>query len=308
MAYKFLPLILIMHLISPNFPEIAEPNVEIKLFPDGDSYVRINDISKCQGEDVTLFHRLYPKQNSAIFNAAQLLHTLKRVGARTTLVSPYLPYARQDKTFLMGESLSAQVLCKLLNDFGTVKLVTVDCHFLKKEGESEYANLKIINISANRLLVEHARKKIGLEPLEVISPDEGANYLVSEFGGKSMTKVRGSYETGNAAEAYRTVQKMEREFDVAGKNILILDDMISTGGTMIKAVENVKKGGAKKVLCAATHGFFLNDSLAKLRKLSDGVFTTNSIPNDAAEVDVVPLLKGKFEEKEKSQSAPTPGA
>ncbi|MEW6035272.1 MAG: ribose-phosphate diphosphokinase [Candidatus Micrarchaeota archaeon] len=279
-----------MHLISPNFTEVAEPNIEIKLFPDGDSYMRINDISSCQGEDVVLFHRLYPKQNSAIFNAAQMLHTLKRVGARVTLVSPYLPYARQDKTFLMGEALSAQVLCKLLADFGAVKVMTVDCHFLKKEGDAEYAGLKIHNVSANRLLVEHARKKLGLEHLEVISPDQGANYLVSEFGGKSMSKVRGGYDQGE--EAYRSVQKVEREFDVSGKNVLIIDDMISTGGTMLKAVENVKKGGAKKVLCAATHGFFLNDSLAKLQKAADSVFTTNSIQNPVAEVDIVPLLKG----------------
>jgi ribose-phosphate pyrophosphokinase len=280
-----------MFLVSPNFPEIAQPSIEFKTFPDGDSYARINDIEKCQGEDVILFHRLYPKQNTAIFNASQILHTLKRVGARVTLVSPYLPYARQDKTFLMGEALSAQVLCKLLADFGVVKLVTVDCHFLKKEGESEYVHLKIHNVSANKLLVEHARKKVGLEQLEVISPDQGANYLVSEFGGKSMSKVRGDYDQGKGEEAYRSVQKIEREFDVAGKNVLILDDMIATGSTMIKAVENVKKGGARKVLCAATHGFFLNDSLTKLKGISDGVFTANSIPNDVAEVDIVPLLK-----------------
>jgi len=286
-----------MYLVSPNFSDLMEPNIEFKTFPDGDSYARINDISKCQGEDVALFHRLYPKQNTAIFNAAQILHTLKRVGARTTLVSPYLPYSRQDKTFLMGEALSAQVLCKLLNDFGAVKLVTVDCHFLKKEGESEYANLKIQNISANKLLVEHARKKVGLEHLEVISPDQGANYLVSEFGGKSMSKVRGDYDKGNGSEAYRSVQKIERGFEVEGKNILILDDMISTGGTMIKAVENVKKGKARKVFCAATHGFFLNDSLDKLKKIADGVFTTNSIQNPVAEVDIMPLLKSAVEGK-----------
>lgn len=283
-----------MYLVSPNFSDLMDPNIEFKTFPDGDSYARINEIDKCQGEDVILFHRLYPKQNTSIFNTTQLLHTLKRVGARVTLVAPYLPYSRQDKTFLMGESLSAQVLCKLLNDFGTMKLVTIDCHFLKKEGESEYANLKIQNVSANKLLVEHARKKLGLESLEIISPDQGANYLISEFGGKSMSKVRGKYDDGKGEEAYRSVQKVEREFEVKGKNILILDDMISTGGTMIKAVENVKKGGARKVICAATHGFFLNDSLDKLKKLCDGVFTTNSIPNPVAEVNILPLIKAQF--------------
>lgn len=279
----------IMQLISPTFSDLMEPNIEIKLFPDGDSYVRINDISKYQGEDVVLFHRLYPKQNTAIFNTAQMLHTLKRVGARVTVVAPYLPYARQDKTFLMGESLSAQVLCKLLREFGTIKVVTIDCHFLKKEGEMEYAKLKINNLSAGRLLVEHARKKLGLEHLEVISPDQGASYLVSEYGGKSMSKVRGEYE--NTVEASRSVESVEREFEVKDKNILILDDMISTGGTMLKAIENVKKGGAKKVICAATHGFFINDSLKKLKDACDGVFTTNSIPNDVAEVDILPLLQ-----------------
>jgi len=285
-----------MDLVSPNFPEIATPNLEIKLFPDGDSYVRINEIDKAQGEDVTLFHRLYPKQNSAIFNTAQILHTLKRVGSRVTMAVPYFPYSRQDKTFLMGEALSAQVLCKLLRDFGVIKLVTIDCHFLKKEGDFEYSKLDIRNVSANKLLVEHARQKIGLEHLEVISPDQGASYLVEDFGGKSMTKERGHYDNGT--EAYRSVKSMERTFDVQGKNILILDDMISTGGTMIKAVENVKKGGARKVLCAATHGFFLNGSLEKLQKVSDGVFTTNSIPNPVSEVDICPLLREALAPKE----------
>jgi ribose-phosphate pyrophosphokinase len=276
-----------MKLVSPNFSDMMEANIEMKKFPDGDSYVRIPEISSYQGEEVSLFHRLYPGQDTEVFMAILLLDSLKRVGARTTLVSPYLPYSRQDKTFKEGEALSAQILCGLLANAGAQRLITLDCHFLKKEGEFEYGGLKIKNISANKLLVEHAKKKLG-EELEVISPDQGANYLVSDFGGKSMKKVRGEYEEGK--EAYRTIEGMEREFEVKDKNVLILDDMISTGGTMIKAVENVKKGGAKKVLCAATHGFFLKDSLEKLQKITDGVFTTNSIPNPVAEVDVSGLL------------------
>jgi len=283
----------IMYLISPNFPEIAQPNIEFKTFPDGDSYVRIQSLAACKGKDVSLFHRLYPDQNGAIFQAILLLNVLKKGGVKPVLVSPYLPYSRQDKIFLEGEALSAEILCGLLANAGAKKLVTLDCHFLKKEGEFVYGGLKIENISANRLLIEHAKSKLGAEALEIISPDEGANYLVSGFGGKSMKKVRGEYEKGK--EAYRTVASMERSFEVKGKNVLIIDDMISTGSTMIKAVENVRKGGAKKVLCAATHGFFLKDSLAKLKAMSDGVFTTNSIPNPVAEVDVRLLLKKYLE-------------
>jgi ribose-phosphate pyrophosphokinase len=87
------------------------------------------------------------------------------------------------------------------------------------------------------------------------------------------------------------VSTVERSFEVKGKNVLILDDMISTGGTMIKAVENIRKGGAQKIFCAATHGFFLKGSLEKLRSISDGVYTTNSIINPVADVDIRELLK-----------------
>lgn len=277
-----------MDIVSPNFSDLMKPNIEIKSFPDGDSYVRIENLSEYQGEEVKLFHRLYPEQNTNIFHSILMLDTLKRVGARTTFVTPYLPYSRQDKTFKDGEALSAQILCGMLAQAGARQLVTLDCHFLKKEGEFEYGGLKIRNISANKLLVEHAKKVLGEEELEVISPDQGANYLVSAFGGKSMKKLRGEYDEGG--EAHRTIEKMEREFDVEGKNVLILDDMISTGGTMIKAVGNVRNGKAKKVLCAATHGFFLKGSLEKLKNISDGVFTTNSIQNPAAQVDIMELL------------------
>jgi ribose-phosphate pyrophosphokinase len=281
-----------MQLISPNFSDLLKPNVEMKNFPDGDSYVRIPEIQKCQGEDVTLFHRFYPEQNANIFTSLLMLDVLKRSGSRVVLFAPYIPYSRQDKTFLDGEPLSSQVLCNLLLNAGVRRLITLDCHFLKKEGEYEYVGLKIQNISANHAIVEHARSKIGMEePLEIISPDQGANYLVSDFGGKSMEKVRGEFIEGD--EAYRKIAKMERNFDVSGKNVLIIDDMISTGSTMLKAIENVRKGGAKKIICAATHGFFMKDSLHKLRTASDYLFTTNSIPNPVAEVDILKILESK---------------
>ncbi|MFH1394026.1 MAG: ribose-phosphate diphosphokinase [Candidatus Micrarchaeota archaeon] len=278
-----------MYLVSPNFSDVLEPGIEMKAFPDGDTYIRIPDVSKYQGEEVNLFHRLYPEQNTSMFQAILMLDTLKRVGARTTLVSPYLPYSRQDKTFKEGEALSAQVLCGLLANAGAQRLVTIDCHFLKKEGDAEYGGLNITSLSANKLLLGQARKMAGSDELEVISPDMGASYLVEQFGGKSMSKVRGGYEEGK--EAYRKIEGVERKFEVEGKNILILDDMISTGGTMIRAVENVKNGGAKKVYCAATHGFFLRESYGKLKDICDGMFVTNSIPCEAADVDIMELLK-----------------
>jgi len=275
-----------MNLVSKNFSDLLEPNIESKKFPDGEKYIRI--LEKIKG-NVALFHRLYPNQDEALIEAFLILSTLKKSDGEITLVAPYVPYARQDKIFLEGEALSSEIICNLLSSGGVKKLITLDCHFLKKEGEFQYNGLTIQNISMADALIEHAKKKFDAQKLEVISPDIGASYMTEAHGGKSMKKVRGGYKEGD--EAYRTIEKVESNYDFEDADVLILDDMISTGGTMIRAVENVKKGGAKRVFCAATHGFFLKGSLEKLRNVSDGVFVTNTIPSDVSEVNFMDTIQ-----------------
>lgn len=279
-----------MELVSKNFEDILKPNTELKKFPDGDSYIRIPQINNCKGKDVRLYHRLYPEQDSGIVQTLLILEALRNVAKSITLVAPYLPYSRQDKTFLEGEVKSSELVCSLLSRAGVKKLITLDCHFVKKEAEIEYAGLKIKNISMNTELIEHAKSRFAGEKFEIISPDQGANYLVKEAGGKSMKKVRGGYMASDSDTTYRVIESMEGDFNFKGKNILILDDMISTGSTMIKAAENVRKGKAKKIVCACTHGFFIKDSLGRLRQVADEVFATNSIPNAVAEVNVKNIL------------------
>jgi ribose-phosphate pyrophosphokinase len=278
-----------MKLVSPNMADILPSNFEIKTFPDGDSYVRILDFENYKGKDVVLFHRLYPDQNTALLQAILVLRVLKKAKCNVTMVVPYLPYSRQDKTFLEGEPKSAEIICNLLAESGVKRLITFDCHFLKKEGEFKYGKLNIKNISLNLALVELAKSKFNGDHFEVISPDQGASYLVEQFGGQSMKKTRGEYVQGQ--EAYRKIESIEADFDLKDKNVLIIDDMVSTGGTMIKAVENVKKGGAKRVGCATVHGFFLKDSLSKLSAISDFVIATDTIQNEAGEVKIANSIK-----------------
>lgn len=279
-------------LVSPNCEDVLKPNFELKKFPDGDSYIRIPEIRDCEGRTVAVLHRLYPEQDSSLMQALFILEALREVRAEVTLIAPYLPYSRQDKIFLKGEVKGAEKVCRLLADAGCKRLITLDCHFLKKAGTFDYGGLKIVNLTMNEALIAHARTKLGGE-FEVITPDEGARYMVEEVGGMSMHKVRGGYAEGE--QAYRTVEKIESRFHFRGKNVLILDDMISTGSTMLKAVENVKKSGAKSIACAATHGFFLKDSLALLRRECEHVFVTNSIPSPVSEINVVKDLLRKLE-------------
>ena len=87
-------------------------------------------------------------------------------------------------------------------------------------------------------------------------------------------------------EEKREVGEMDGEFDVKDKNVLLLDDMISTGGTMLKALEKLQAAGAKKICCAATHGLFLYNCIDKIRKFTDCVYSTDTIVNPHATVSI----------------------
>ena len=260
-----------------------------KRFPDGDEYVRIPvDVA---GKEIALLHFCWPDQNARLVQLLLILRTLKELGASSiTLQIPYLPYARQDKRVINGEAVSAQIICKLLAESGVSRLVTLDCHFLKREGNFDYAGLKITNISAASKLIESAGR--GSKAPFIITPDEGAAYFVE--GRKNaavMHKVRGKY--GKGATAYRGVKSLKARgsFDVSGWDVVIIDDIVGSGSTMIRAGQLAKKTGAKSITCACTHGMFLGNADKRILAAgADKIISTNSIPNKYARVDAVELL------------------
>lgn len=276
-----------LRLVSPNFADLLEPNIEVGKFPDGDSHVRILDLEKYKDQEVTVYHRLYPKQNTSLVVLLLILDTLKSLNCKISVVTPYLPYARQDKTKLNGEVGSAKAICNLLARAGCGKLYTFDCHFLNSEGDHTFGELNIHNISMAKPLAEKAKEYFN-EPFEVVVPDAGAAYLVKDLGGKHFTKVRKEYDGDKIA--YRDVESLTCDFDIKGKNFLILDDMISTGGTMLTAMQKLKECGAEKIACGTIHGLFLFNCLYKLRKLTDLVFSTDTIPTPESVVSIKDFL------------------
>jgi len=263
--------------------------IEMKQFPDGENYIRIPvDVG---GKEVIFIHRCYPEQDKSLLQLFLILDALKRQGAtKTNAVVPYFPYARQDKIFLSGEALSAETIAKMIKDSGCDELITFDCHFLKKEGEFEYKGLKIKNISLSNEILNYFKVK-AKNPL-IISPDEGAKYLVEkEKGAKIVKKIRGGYK--NKGGIYREVESMKMNFDVHNKDVIIIDDMISTGTTMINAVKACRKKGANKIYCGATHGFFLVNALNNLRKSGAAeVIASDTIKSQVSKISMVEKLKG----------------
>ncbi|MBI4399769.1 ribose-phosphate diphosphokinase [Candidatus Micrarchaeota archaeon] len=275
-------------LSSPNAEDLGLGSlIEIKTFPDTENYIRITE--DCEKKDVVLIHRCYPNQDKSLVQLFLALRQIKEMKARSvSVVVPYLPYARQDKRFLDGEAMSSETICSLLNLLGCKNLITFDCHFLKKTGEFTYAGLRITNKTMSGEIINYLKSKS--KKAVVISPDEGAKYLVEKDKGLSMKKIRGRYN--DSVERYREIESMSLGHDISNKDVIIIDDMISTGSTIIKAAQACKEAGAANVYCAATHGLFLNSSLSRLHALGvKEVVVTNTIHSPVSKIDISNVIK-----------------
>jgi len=275
-------------LVSPNCADLALPNFEVKQFPDGESYIWVPQAEELREKDVVLLHRLYPHQHTNVFQLFQLLKIMSSVGARATAVAPYLPYARQDETVRQGEALSAQMLCKMLADAGLRKLVTFDCHFISGPGEAEFEGLKIENRTMAPELLAHIRPKLR-DPL-LVSTGGGSAYMVKEEGGLSLKKVHGDYIVEDASFRRETSAKLD--FEVSGRDVIIIDDLISSGSTMTAAVRACRAGGARRVVCGAVHGLLVGNAFDRIRAAgARELVVTDTVPSMASTVSVAPKLK-----------------
>ncbi|MCX6752337.1 MAG: ribose-phosphate diphosphokinase [Candidatus Nomurabacteria bacterium] len=285
-------------LITPYCADFGRSNVVIKHFPDAESYVQIPKTETFKNEKITIYHRLYPEPDKRIFELLLVLSRVKKESKHIELFVPYLPYARQDRENKKGEAVSADVLCGILKSFGVKKLITYDCHFLPKPGNFERNGLQIENRSAGKQLFSYAKKYFDKEKFVVISPDEGSSYFIENAQGcecHSLTKVRHeSKATGEKTGIHADIHKIEGEVDVENKNVCILDDIISTGGTIIRAIEHLKSRGAKKIIVGATHGVFAGEKIAEkiLKASCEKIFVTNAIiQSENSDIEIIKLPK-----------------
>jgi ribose-phosphate pyrophosphokinase len=257
---------------------------EFKVFPDGES--KFTSEGKVAGENVFIVQSTYPPVDQHLFQLLLASHELSQEGAKVTAVVPYLAYARQDKQFLPGEGVTLGVVAHLMRSAGVRRLVTVDIHSV--EGLSLFS-FPAYSVSAIPTLAGYAKEKLGLSEAVVISPDFGASKRTEAFaalyGAKyvQLSKTR-DRKTGE-------VKVKEELVDVRGKDVMIVDDIISTGGTVKAATETVLSQGASQVVAICTHGLFVGDALNKLEKSGvRRVVGTNTVPSKFGLVDVSDAL------------------
>ena len=256
---------------------------ETKIFPDGESKITLQKIPK--KSVILVVQSTYPPVDTNMLQSLSIISQVRKISSRTFAIMPYMGYARQDKQFLSGEVITMSVVAKMLQSAGAKKVIVVDIH---SNTALNHFNIPTENISAIPELAKYF-KKLNLKNPLVVSPDAGGSSRSKKFASllKSdfiVLKKHRDRKTGR-------VSIQTTKADVQGKDLIIVDDMISTGGSVIKAAQFLKKQKCKRVFVACTHGLLVGDAEKKIRKAGvSRIISTNTIPGNTSKVDVSGIL------------------
>jgi ribose-phosphate pyrophosphokinase len=258
--------------------------VFFKKFPDGESYVRID--SDVQGEDAVIVQTTSPPQDERMMQLFLTVSAAKDHGARKiTAVVPYFAYSRQDRIFLPGETCSAKTLVNLLKTCGATQIITVNAH---NPAALKHFNIPTEDLSAIPLLAQHFVDK-GFEG--AVSLSMGKKGLVTAEEAANVLKGPADYVATRRDRHTGKVTIEEKPLNVKGKVAIIFDDIISSGGTMIKAVAHTKRQGANRVYAACVHPVLIADSREKIiQNGADAIIGTDSVPSPVSVVSVAPVI------------------
>ncbi|MBN1280799.1 MAG: ribose-phosphate diphosphokinase [Candidatus Thermoplasmatota archaeon] len=249
-----------------------------KRFPDNEFYIRL--LERIDGEDVLLVQTAYPDEK--IIELFLMQDAVHDAGAKTmTTVVPYFGYSRQDKRFEEGEAISARAIAQHISLHGDA-VITVDPH---KEHILKFFSIPAYSCSAVNTLAQYLKEKhIDF----ILAPDKGAKERAREAAGAIGCKY--DYLEKTRIDG-TTVSITPKTLDARDKQVAIIDDIISTGGTMAQSIKELKKQGAKKVFVACTHGLFVGTAKEKLLSAGcDEIIATDTIENEFSTVSAAECI------------------
>jgi ribose-phosphate pyrophosphokinase len=246
-------------------------DTEFRRFPDGEGYARIlDDLTE---ERVILVQTTLPDPNIVeLFLWQDAVNDFDIENLVT--VTPYFGYGRQDKAFESGEAVSARAIAERLELF-TDEIVIIDIHNPKI---LEYFGKQVTHLSAAPSFARYLDGKVDI----VLSPDQGRVEMATEVSSilgtdtDYLEKIRVNAET---------VEIKPKSLDVSGKRVAIVDDIISTGGTLGLATKQLKEEGASSIIALCTHGLFIGDAMDKLYNC-DEVVSTDTVESEASKISV----------------------
>ncbi len=252
---------------------IKKGRFEIKRYADGEISVRIKDNIK--GKEVFVIGSTFmPGDN--FLELIFMLDALKRSGAKINLLIPYFGYARQDRV-KEGEAFTGKVVCDILGSFKLKRIFVIHMHSSRLSKFLDYKDVIPYELYAPII------KKYEI----VVAPDKGALEAVKKLS--KGCKVPYAYMKKIRKDGKVSINKLMG--DVKNKNVVIFDDMITTGGTMIEASRLLKSNGAKNIDVIATHGVLVESAVNRLRKYVGRIYVTDTLAQKSNDICIVGISK-----------------
>ena len=261
--------------------------LEIRRFPDGEKYLRVLDDVKDQ--DIAIIQSTHHTPDELVFEYLLLVDTLKDLGARRVIsFFPYFAYARQDERFKPGEALSFKTVSKLIESVGTNEVYTIDMHGHRVVKLSDVFKIPARNLSAVPMLVDYIEKTCPMQKPLIIGPDAEAE----QWARVAAERLRTDYDVfEKKRHGDRQVEVRPRTANANGRDVLIVDDIISTGGTIVEALKALFAQGARTINVACTHPILAGDALKRIQEAgAKNVIGTDTVPSPISRVSVAPLI------------------
>ncbi|MGB9979901.1 ribose-phosphate diphosphokinase [Methanobacterium sp.] len=255
--------------------------IETKRFPDGERYVRIK--GKID-EEVTVVQSTGYPQDENLIELFLILKNLKSMGVKKLkVVIPYFGYGRQERRFKSGEAVSAVIIADLLEFAGADEIFCINLH---EDNIREFFKIPVHNLSAMKPIADHIKKTVN-NPV-IVAPDKGALGFAKEIAEILGCEYDYLEKTRLSPEVVETKPK---NLDVNGKEAVIIDDIISTGGTIVNAAKILKEHGATKVVVSCVHPVLVEDALLKIFAADvDDVIATDTLRSDVSIISVAQIV------------------
>jgi ribose-phosphate pyrophosphokinase len=249
-------------------------HTDARTFANGEIYARYDE--SVRGGDAFVIQSHPAPLNEWLMEQLIMIDALKRASVkRITVVSPYYPYARQDKKGRGREPISARLVADLYKAAGANRIMSVDLHAAQIQG---FFDGPVDHLFAMPVLLEHFQKQLEPETLTVVSPDMG-RVRVADIWSDKLGAPLAIIHKRRDPRVHNEITVHEIVGEVNGRVCLIVDDLIDTGKTIAKAAEALKEAGATKVVVAATHAVFSEPATKMLQHASiDSVVVTDTLP------------------------------
>jgi len=270
--------------------DVPLTDARLRRFPDGEINVKIED--SMRGHDVFVIQPTSPPVNEHLMELFIILDALRRASAgRVTAVIPYYGYARKERKTQPREPISAKLIANFITLAGADRLLLFDLHAEAIEG---FFDVPTDHLSPHRIFADYLKSK-NLHHLTVVAPDAGGGRRAEAVANDLQAPIAFGYKrrTGDG-----DVDTIAVSGDVKGRDCVVVEDIITTGGTISKVVQALRNQGAGRVLVAATHPVFTGNAVERLRQADvEEVIVTDSVPIDADKLgppltvlSVAPLL------------------